>query len=135
MIMMGLKFMGDIPFSRVVIHPIVRDEHGKKMSKSSGTAIDPIEVIEELGADTIRLALTGYPMQARHISLSEKQFERMRNFCNKLWNAARFVLMNTEDLPAEALTAPPVEGNLELEDRWIVGRLRHAIEVLKSAKS
>jgi valyl-tRNA synthetase len=127
MIMMGLKFMDDVPFSKVMINPIVRDEHGRKMSKSTGTAIDPLEVIEELGADTMRLALTGYPMQARHISLSEKQFERMRNFCNKLWNAARFVLMNTEDLPAAALAAPPAETDLEMEDRWILGCLRQAI--------
>jgi valyl-tRNA synthetase len=71
------------------------------------------------------MALMGYPMQSRHISLSEKQFERMRNFCNKLWNASRFVRMNTDDLPGDGLAAIPEA--LQLEDRWILGALRRAI--------
>ena len=134
MIMMGLKFMGDVPFSKVVINPIVRDEHGRKMSKSTGNAIDPLEVIDELGADTMRLAMVSYPMQARHISLSEKQFERMRNFCNKLWNAARFVLMNTEDLPADVLADPQrYEAAAQQEDRWILSELRRTIEQANAA--
>jgi valyl-tRNA synthetase len=127
MIVAGLKFMDEPPFSKVFINPIVRDEHGKKMSKSTGNAIDPLEVIGELGADTMRLAMTGYPMQSRHISLSEKQFERMRNFCNKLWNAARFALMNTEDLPASSMAAPVAEADLQPEDRWILSGLGRAI--------
>ncbi len=134
MIMMGLKFMGDAPFSKVVINPLVMDEHGKKMSKSSGTAIDPIDVIDEIGADSIRLTLASYPTQSRHISLSDKRFESMRNFNNKLWNATRFVLMNTEDLTAEALAAGP--GTLEMEDRWILSALerttRQATEALEA---
>ncbi len=127
MIMMGLKFMGDVPFRQVVINPLVMDEHGKKMSKSSGTAIDPLEVVEEIGADSIRLALASYPTQSRHISLSEKRFESMRNFCNKLWNAARFVLMNTEDLPAEGFAELDRNPALAWEDHWILGALAQAI--------
>jgi valyl-tRNA synthetase len=133
MIVAGLKFMDEPPFAKVVINPIVRDEHGKKMSKSTGNAIDPLEVIGELGADAMRLAMTGYSMQARHISLSEKQFERMRNFCNKLWNAARFALMNTEDMPAEALAAPTAEADLQPEDRWILSGLGRAIRQATAA--
>ena len=123
MIIMGLHFMGEAPFSKVVINPMVMDEHGKKMSKSSGTAIDPIEKIDEMGADTMRLTLASYPTQSRQISLSEKRFESWRNFNNKLWNAARFVLMNVEDLTAAELAAGPKAEDLELEDRWILGRL------------
>lgn len=126
MIVMGLKFMDEVPFRKVVINPMVMDEHGKKMSKSSGTALDPLEIVEEMGADTMRLTMASYPAQNRNISLSPKRFETMRNFNNKLWNAARFVLMNTEDLPAEALAAGPEDGELQLEDRWILGELREA---------
>ncbi len=133
MIIMGLKFMGDIPFSKVVINPLVMDEHGKKMSKSSGTAIDPIEVIDQIGADSIRLTMASYPTQSRHISLSDKRFETMRNFGNKLWNATRFVLMNTEDLPAAALAVGPDPMRLELEDRWILAALRRANEQASAA--
>ncbi|MEN6625603.1 MAG: valine--tRNA ligase [Candidatus Sumerlaeia bacterium] len=126
MIIMGLKFMGEIPFSKVVINPLVMDEHGKKMSKSSGTAIDPIEVIDQIGADSIRLTMASYPTQSRHISLSDKRFESMRNFSNKLWNATRFVLMNTEDLAPETLAAGPDPNRLELEDKWILAGLGRA---------
>jgi valyl-tRNA synthetase len=127
MIMMGLKFTRDVPFRHVAINPIVLDEHGKKMSKTKGNAIDPLEVVDEMGADTIRMALCGYSMQTRHISLSPKQIERMRNFCNKLWNAARFVLMNTEDLTPEALAAGGNAEDLHPEDRWIGSALRRTI--------
>lgn len=133
MIIMGLKFMGDIPFSKVVINPLVMDEHGKKMSKSSGTAIDPIEVIDQIGADSIRLTMASYPTQSRHISLSDKRFESMRNFSNKLWNATRFVLMNTEDLSAESLAAGPDPKFLELEDKWILANLNRATQQATAA--
>ena len=128
MIIMGLHIMERPPFTTVVINPMVMDEHGKKMSKSSGTAIDPIEKIEEMGADTMRLTLASYPSQSRQISLSEKRFENWRNFNNKLWNAARFVLMNVEDLTAEELAAGVAPEALELEDRWILGRLNETIQ-------
>jgi valyl-tRNA synthetase len=126
MIMMGLKFMDDVPYRKVVINPIVCDKHGKKMNKSAGNAIDPLEAIDEMGADTVRLAMCGYSMQTRHISLDPKQFERMRNFCNKLWNAARFVIMNTEDMTAETLAAENDAG-MQAEDRWILSALRRTI--------
>ena len=128
MIIMGIKFMGEIPFHKVVINPIVRDEHGKKMSKSTGNAIDPLEVIEEIGADSIRMTLASYPTQTSHISLAPKKLESFRNFNNKLWNAARFVLMNTEDLSPEALAAEINPNELLLEDRWILAELAGAIE-------
>ena len=128
MIVMGLKFMGDVPFREVAINPIVRDAHGKKMSKSAGNAIDPLDVIEEIGADSIRLALTSYPFQTRHISLSEERFTQMRNFTNKLWNVTRLTMMNTRDLPAETLARALPADDLELEDRWILSELARAIE-------
>jgi valyl-tRNA synthetase len=133
MIIMGLKFMNEVPFKQVVINPLVMDERGKKMSKSSGTAIDPLEVIEQYGTDAIRLTLASYPTQSRHISLSEKRFESWRNFNNKLWNAARFVLMNTQDLPADALAGGLGEEDLQLEDRWILHALSKTIEATTNA--
>jgi valyl-tRNA synthetase len=133
MMIMGLKFMGDVPFRKVVINPIVRDEHGFKMSKSLGNAIDPLEVIREIGADSIRSTLASYSIQNRNINLSEKRLETYRNFNNKLWNAARFVLGNTEDLDAACLAAGVAEDNLQLEDKWILARTRLAVDEITKA--
>jgi valyl-tRNA synthetase len=123
MLMMGLKFMGDVPFRDVYIHALVRDEHGQKMSKSKGNVIDPLAVIEQFGADSFRFTLTAMAAQGRDISLSEKRIEGYRHFVNKIWNASRFVLMNLEGY------APgfPDRGRLDLQDRWIMSRLGSVI--------
>ncbi len=133
MMIMGLKFMGDVPFRKVVINPIVRDAQGFKMSKSLGNAIDPLEVIHEIGADSIRATLASYSIQNRNINLSEKRLETYRNFNNKLWNAARFVLGNTNDLDADCLANGVMEQDLQIEDRWILARARVAVERITKA--
>ncbi len=119
MIMSGLKFMDDVPFRDVYIHALVRDEHGHKMSKTRGNVVDPLDIIEKFGTDSLRLTLTAMAAQGRDIRLSEERISGFRNFCNKLWNAARFTLMNM----GEALPDIPPRGELSLGDRWILSRL------------
>ena len=128
MIMMGLKFCGDVPFRDVYIHAMIFDEATrKKMSKSLGNIIDPLAMIEEFGADALRMTLCAYAIQTPVVYLSEKRFEGYRNFTNKLWNAARFVLMTTEDLAADGLAAGIDEALLTTEDRWILSLLWRTI--------
>ena len=119
MIMAGLKFMGDVPFTDVYIHALVRDQEGQKMSKTRGNVIDPLEVIDAYGTDALRLTLTAMAAQGRDIRLSMDRIAGYRNFCNKLWNAARFTLMNMED----ELPEMPSRDRLSLSDRWILSRL------------
>ena len=119
MIMAGLKFMGDIPFTDVYIHALIRDQEGQKMSKTRGNIIDPLEVIDAYGTDALRLTLTAMAAQGRDIRLSMDRIAGYRNFCNKLWNAARFTLMNMED----ELPEMPSRDRLSLSDRWILSRL------------
>ncbi len=121
MMMMGLQFMDDVPFRDVYVHALVRDEHGKKMSKSKGNVIDPLNVIEAYGTDAFRFTLTAFAAQGRDIKMSEKRVEGYRHFINKLWNAARFALMHIDT--AEAL--PPAD-QLAVPDRWILSRM-HAL--------
>ncbi len=120
MIMMGTYLMGDIPFDDVYVHALVRDEKGQKMSKTKGNVIDPLEIIEKYGADALRFTLTALTVQGRDIKLSEKRFEGFKHFANKIWNAARYVLINTpENLAADL----PLMAPLSAEDRWIITRL------------
>ncbi|MFP6889665.1 MAG: valine--tRNA ligase, partial [Nitrospinota bacterium] len=129
MIMTGLKFMGDVPFRDVYIHALVRDEKGQKMSKTRGNVIDPLEIIEKYGTDSLRLTLTAMAAQGRDIRLSGERIAGFRNFCNKLWNAARFTLMNMgEDLPPM-----PPGGQLSLGDRWILSRLNGVTRKMDTA--
>ncbi len=119
MIMAGLKFMDDVPFRDVYIHALVRDEHGQKMSKTRGNIIDPLEIIEEFGADSLRFTLAAMAAQGRDIRMSTERIAGYRNFCNKIWNAARFTLMHLGD------SVPPVPEReaLSLGDRWMLSRL------------
>ncbi len=118
MIMMGLKFMNDVPFKDVYIHALVRDAEGQKMSKSKGNVIDPLIMIDKYGSDALRFTLSAMASPGRDIKLSEERIEGYRNFCNKLWNASRFTLMNIdEDFKAKAI-APQ-----DLFDKWILSRL------------
>ena len=90
MMMMGLHFMGEVPFRTVYIHALVRDERGQKMSKSKGNVIDPLELIDEYGADALRFTLAALAAQGRDIKLADSRVEGYRNFATKLWNAARY---------------------------------------------
>ncbi len=129
MLMMGLKFMGDVPFREVYIHALVRDIEGRKMSKSLGNVIDPLEVIDEYGADAFRFALAAFAAQGRDIKLSTERIEGYRNFLNKLWNAARFVLMNLEDGPVAPRS--PSDGVLRVADRWVWSRLTRTVQEVR----
>ncbi|MEW5932157.1 MAG: valine--tRNA ligase [Bacillota bacterium] len=116
MVFMGLEFMGKKPFRYVLLHGLVRDAEGEKMSKSRGTGIDPMDAIEKYGADSLRFSLIMGNTPGNDFRFYWEKVEGARNFCNKLWNAARFVLMNLEDFDPEA-RAP-----LALVDRWILSR-------------
>jgi len=94
MMMMGIHFMKEVPFKDVYIHALVRDEEGKKMSKSKGNVIDPLSVADEYGTDAFRFTLAVFAAQGRDIKMSENRVEGYRHFINKLWNAARFSLMH-----------------------------------------
>ncbi len=122
MIMMGLHFMGDVPFRDVYIHPLVRDEKGRKMSKSKGIGTDPMDVIAVYGADAMRFTLTSLAAQGRDIRFGEQSMDGGRAFVTKLWNAARFALMNLGDFEPATERGP---GGLY--DRWIRTRLDAAL--------
>ena len=130
MIMMGLKFMDDIPFEDVYIHALVRDEHGQKMSKSKGNVIDPLIMMDRYGTDAFRFTLAAFAAQGRDIIMSEKRIEGYRAFCNKIWNATRFIMMNLgDDFTPGSLQV----DRLELFDRWILHRLNTAVDNISSA--
>ena len=119
MMMMGIHFMGDVPFHTVYIHALVRDEHGQKMSKSKGNVIDPLELIDKYGADALRFTLSALAAQGRDIKMSENRVEGYRNFATKLWNATRFALMN-ECKPVAGFDPASLKDPV---NRWIVGYL------------
>ncbi|MFH1036251.1 MAG: valine--tRNA ligase [Pseudomonadota bacterium] len=125
MMMMGIKFMDQVPFKDVCIHALVRDASGQKMSKSKGNVMDPLIIMDQYGTDAFRYTLAAFAAQGRDIKMSEERIAGYRNFVNKIWNAARFTLMNLEgDRTAGAELAPT------LEDRWIISRVtRTAAEV------
>ncbi|HEY8417772.1 MAG TPA: valine--tRNA ligase [Limnochordales bacterium] len=121
MIFMGLHFMGREPFRHVLIHGLVRDALGRKMSKSLGNGVDPLEVIREYGADALRFTLVTGITPGNDTRYQPEKVEASRNFCNKIWNASRFAMMNLEDFnPAEADLK---SRSLNLHDRWILSRL------------
>ena len=117
MMMMGLHFMKEVPFHTVYIHALVRDENGQKMSKSKGNVIDPLELIDEFGADALRFTLTAMAVQGRDIKLAKSRVEGYRNFGTKLWNAARFGEMNGV---ARDFNYDPVAARVTV-NRWIAG--------------
>ena len=130
MIMMGNYFMGDIPFRDVYVHALVRDEKGQKMSKTKGNVIDPLDIIEKYGADALRFTLAILTVQGRDIKLSEKRFEGYKHFANKIWNASRFVLMNTDK---DFATNLPYMAPLASEDRWIITRVNQTAREVSEA--
>ena len=133
MIFMGLRFCDKPPFREVFFHGLVRDEQGKKMSKSRGNVVDPLEVIEEFGADSLRFTLASMASPGGDMAMARDRLAGYRTFCNKLWNASRFVLMNlgnereTEQAVADA--AHPVASNLA--DRWILSRFARLLPKLE----
>ena len=116
MIFSGLEHMGQKPFSTVFIHGLVRDAQGRKMSKSLGNGIDPLEIIDQYGADALRFALATGNSPGNDMRFSDEKIESARNFANKLWNASRFVRMN---LTIDEIKLPD-ESKLALEDKWIL---------------
>ena len=128
MMMMGLHFMEAVPFKDVYIHALVRDEEGKKMSKSVGNVIDPLTVIEAYGTDAFRYTLAAFAAQGRDIKMSEKRVEGYRHFINKLWNAARFSFMHLT-CGYDKLDM----ANASLPDRWILSRLNHVTDKVADA--
>jgi len=119
MMMMGIHFMDDIPFTDVYIHALVRDAEGKKMSKSKGNVIDPLIVIDQYGTDSFRYTLAAFAAQGRDIKLSEDRIEGYRHFVNKIWNSARLVLSNLKGDEG----ASGEDTVLSLPDKWILTRL------------
>lgn len=130
MIMMGLKFMDDVPFRDVYIHALVRDEHGQKMSKSRGNVIDPLIMMEKYGTDAFRFTLAAFAAQGRDIILSEKRIEGYRSFINKIWNSTRFIMMNLGDD-----FTPRTLDSLKLErfDKWILFELHRTLKEVNEA--
>jgi valyl-tRNA synthetase len=125
MIMSGMYFLGEVPFADVFVHGIVRDSEGKKMSKSLGNVIDPLEMIHRYGADALRFSIAFITVPGNDSNSSEERVEGARNFANKLWNASRFVLMSLGD------ERPELDGgDLLVEDRWILSRLDETVETV-----
>ncbi len=124
MIMMGLENTDEIPFDTVYLHGLVRDEKGEKMSKVKGNVLNPLDAIAQYGTDALRFALSTGTSPGNDIRLSSQRLEAARNFANKLWNAARFVVGNME----EGLSVTKIDrATLPLEDRWILSRLSHLV--------
>ena len=136
MIMMGLKLMDDVPFRDVYIHALVRDEQGQKMSKSKGNVIDPLDVMDQYGTDAFRFTLAAMAAMGRDIKLAEDRIAGYQNFVNKLWNAARFVQMNSliSDAGINVSDGAALDGeDLDFAERWIRSRLSFTISEARAA--
>ncbi len=127
MVMMGLKFRGEVPFRHVFIHGLVRDELGRKMTKSLGNGIDPVEIIDTYGADSLRFTLVTGNTPGNDMRFFRAKVESSRNFANKIWNASRFVLMNLDGFDT---TFKPARHDFELADLWIIYRLAYRIKMV-----
>jgi len=125
MIMMGLEFMRDVPFRKVYIHGLVRDSQGRKMSKSLGNSVDPIEMIDKHGADALRFTFMAHVYSGKDLKFSEQRLEGYRNFMNKLWNATRFSLAALQDfkVPKEGTKALPAKADISVFDQWLIYKL------------
>ena len=131
MMMMGLKFMGKVPFYDVYLHALVRDEQGQKMSKSKGNIVDPIIEMDKYGADAFRFALTAFAAMGRDVRISDKRIQGYRFFINKIWNAGKFVLANIEGFDPRSMS--PAEDDFSLADAWILTELNKTVEAVRSA--
>ena len=129
MIFSALEYTGKVPFDTVLIHGLVRDAQGRKMSKSLGNGIDPLEIIDQYGADALRFSLATGNSPGNDMRFLPEKIEASRNFANKLWNANRFILMNLdEDEPA-----PHIPENLATEDKWIISRFNNLVKVVQNS--
>jgi len=128
MMMMGLHFMKDVPFKDVYIHALVRDQYGQKMSKTKGNVIDPMDVINKYGADSMRFTLAIFAAQGRDIKLSEDRIDGYRKFMNKIWNAYRFIELNTRNMSFE-----DKPKKLSTASTWIKSRLAKTIQATQNA--
>ncbi|MBP7616981.1 MAG: valine--tRNA ligase [Geothrix sp.] len=128
MAMAGLTWMGEVPFRKVYFNSLVRDASGQKMSKTKGNVIDPLEVMEEYGTDALRFSLAIMAAPGTDIAMSTARLEASRNFCNKLWNASRFVQMNLDD--SITLATDPEFGEAEF---WMIGRMRESLTAVTKA--
>jgi len=128
MAMAGLTWMGDVPFRKVYFNSLVRDASGQKMSKTKGNVIDPLEVMEEYGTDALRFSLAIMAAPGTDIAMSTARLEASRNFCNKLWNASRFVQMNLDE--SITLETAPEFGEAEF---WMIGRMRDSLTAVTKA--
>ncbi|NOQ96861.1 MAG: valine--tRNA ligase [Calditrichae bacterium] len=125
MVMAGMEFMNDIPFHSVYFNGIIRDQMGRKMSKSLGNGIDPLDIIDKYSADAMRFTLIMLGSEGQDINLAESSFDMGRNFSNKIWNAYRYLALNLEE-PID--NYQDYSENFELADQWILSRLQHTIE-------
>ena len=130
MMMMGLHFMDQVPFHHVYLHALVRDAQGRKMSKSLGNSINPLEMIDRYGCDALRFTLTSFAAMGRDIRLAEDRIEGYRHFINKLWNAARFALMNLPEGTPKPCDLDKVQG---LHHQWMLHRLEKAKEDMEKS--
>ena len=127
MVMMGLKFRGEVPFKYVFIHGLVRDKFGRKMSKSLGNGVDPVEIINKYGADSLRFMLVTGNTPGNDLRFFDERVESARNFANKIWNASRFLLMNLEGFDKNF---KPTREDLEFADEWILHELAKTIDAV-----
>lgn len=123
MIFSGLEHTGQVPFKDVLIHGMVRDSQGRKMSKSLGNGVDPLEIIDEYGADALRMSLIVGSSPGNDMRFHIEKVEASRNFANKIWNATRFIMMNLENMGGKDLKA----GQMDLADRWIISRYNRLV--------
>ncbi|MCI5141493.1 MAG: valine--tRNA ligase, partial [Candidatus Electrothrix sp. ATG1] len=133
MMMMGLHFMDEVPFKDVYLHALVRDKHGKKMSKSTGNVIDPLDMIAQYGTDAFRFTLTAFAAQGREIKMDEERIDGYRRFINKLWNAARFAQMHIKDSDPKIVSVTEKPAELALPHRWILSRTNATIRDVRKA--
>ena len=131
MMMLGLKFMGNVPFRDVYLHALVRDEQGQKMSKSKGNIVDPIVEMDKYGADAFRFALTAFAAMGRDVRVSDKRIQGYRFFINKIWNAGRFVLSNIQDFDPSVVSLDVKK--LGLAEKWILAELNKTITETRAA--
>jgi len=132
MVMMGIEFMGEVPFQDVYFNGIIRDSEGRKMSKSLGNGIDPLEMVDKFSADAVRFSLMELSSEGQDINLAENSFEIGRNFSNKLWNAFRFLWMNLDETDLQNANSAFIQNaqrnkQLELSDQWILSRYQKTI--------
>jgi len=134
MIMMGLHFLNEVPFKEVYVHGIVRDIHGKKMSKSLGNVIDPLEIVEKYGTDALRFSLVSSTTAGRDIHLAEESFVSSRNFMNKIYNMTRFIMLNIQDENVEEIkswiknfSTNFNEANFGIAEHWILYELKNLV--------